>query len=72
MKIHELLSGITVPITNEESEVLDKISKKADLLKSELSEREQLLANNLVTKDVVSRRKNADGKIIFCKKIKDD
>ena len=70
MKIKELLSGIQVPITNEEAEVFDKLGEST--LKSELSEREQLLANSLVTKDLVSRRKNADGKIIFCKKIQDE
>ena len=70
MKIKELLSGIRVPITNEESEVYDKLGES--ILKSELSEREQLLANSLVTKDLVSRRKNADGKIIFCKKTQNE
>jgi len=70
MKIKELLSGISVPITNEEAEVFDKLSEST--LKSDLSEREQLLANSLVVKDLVSRRKNADGKIIFCKKTKNE
>ncbi len=70
MKIKELLSGIRVPITNEEAEVYDKLGES--ILKSELSEREQLLANSLVTKDLVSRRKNADGKIIFCKKTQNE
>lgn len=70
MKIKELLSGIQVPITNEEAEVYEKLGES--ILKSELTEREQLLANNLVTKDLVSRRKNADGKIIFCKKNKNE
>ena len=70
MKIKELLSGIKVPITNEEAEVYDKLGES--ILKSELSEREQLLANSLVTKDLVSRRKNADGKIIFCKKTQNE
>ena len=70
MKIKELLSGIQVPITNEEAEVFDKLGEST--LKSELSEREQLLANSLVTKDLVSRRKNADGKIIFCKKTQNE
>ena len=72
MKIKELESGIKIPITNEESSVFAKISKSDNMLKSELSEREQLLANSLVRKDLVARRKNDEGKIIFCKKTKTD
>ena len=72
MKIKELLNGIRVPITNEEADVLRKISNKGSILKSELSEREQLLANNLVTKDIVSRKKNADEKIVYCDKTKNN
>ena len=72
MKIKELTNGVRVPITNEEADVFKKVAQASDgtILKSELTDREQLLANNLVIKDVLSRRKNADEKIIYCKKRK--
>jgi hypothetical protein len=70
MKIVELLNSLTVPITNEEAEVLVKFDETKTVLKSALDPREQLLANSLVTKDVLYRKKNEDGKISFTKKIR--
>lgn len=71
MKIKELLTGIQVAVTNEESTVLDRFDESVEVLKSDLDDREQLLANNLVKKDVLSRRRNDEGKIVFRKKIRD-
>jgi hypothetical protein len=70
MKIVELLTNIQLPINNEEAEVLAKFNESEVLLKADLEEREQLLANQLVNKDVLTRRKNADGKITYTKKIR--
>jgi len=72
MKIVELLNSLRVPITNEESEILDKFNESEIVLKAELEPREQLLANNLVNKDVLTRRTNAEGKIAYRKKIRED
>ena len=70
MKIVEIADGLLqLPITNEEAEVLEKISTKP-VLRRELSEREIYIANQLVNKDVLLR-KNQDGKISYSKKIKD-
>lgn len=70
MKIVEIAGGLLqLPITNEEAEVLEKISTKP-VLRRELSEREIYIANQLVNKDVLLR-KNQDGKISYSKKIKD-
>jgi len=70
MRILELLSGITIPVTNEESDILSKFDESSEVLKSSLEPREQLLANNLVNKNVLSRKKNAEGKLAFTKKIR--
>ena len=70
MKIVELLNSLQLPITNEESDVLEKFNESEIILKADLNEREQLLANALVNKDVLNRRKNADGKISYTKKIR--
>jgi hypothetical protein len=70
MKIIELLNSIRLPITNEESGILDKFLESEVLYKSELEPREQLLANNLVNKEVLLRKTAPDGKIAYTKKIR--
>jgi hypothetical protein len=70
MKIIELLNSLHLPITNEEAEVLDKFNENAAILKSSLEPREQLIANNLVSKDVLYRKKNNGGQLAYFKKIR--
>lgn len=70
MKIVELLNAIQLPITNEEAEVLSMLDETGVIKKSELAPRQQLLANQLVSKDVLTRKTNEEGKIIFKKKIR--
>ena len=67
MKIIELVNNITVPITNEENDVLGKFYDKKQILRKDLNEREIAVANSLVNKDVLVRR-NQDGKIAYSKK----
>lgn len=68
MKIVELLNKVQLPITNEEADLLAKFNDGSSIAKSELEERQQLIANQLVVKDVLLRR-NQDGKIFYKKKI---
>lgn len=70
MKIIELLTGIRTPLTNEEASILQMFIESDVIIKADLDPREQLLANNLVTKDVLKRTKNSEGKITFVKKIR--
>lgn len=68
MKIIEIAgSKIQLPITNEEAEILEKFTDTR-IPRSELTEREIYIANQLVNKDVLIR-KNTDGKITYSKKI---
>jgi hypothetical protein len=69
MRIVELLNNITLPITNEESELLDQIEGRTELFKADLDPRQQILANNLVNKDVLYRIQE-NGRIIYRKKIR--
>lgn len=71
MKIIELLNSIRIPITNEEADIMAKFNESTIIMKSDLEPREQMLANNLVTKDVLARKKNTDGKITYIKKTRD-
>jgi len=68
MKIVELLNKISVPITNEEADVLSKFYNNNIITKKELSLREQIIANNLVNKDILKRKKH-EGKITYQKRI---
>lgn len=66
MKIVEVMGGIQMPITNEESDVLEKFQDTDSLDKRNLTEREQVLANQLVLKNVLYR-KHKDGQIEYYK-----
>jgi hypothetical protein len=69
MRIVELLNNITLPITNEEAEVLDMFTEDTkELYKHKLDERQIIMANRLVNKDVLYRI-NENGRIIYKKRI---
>ena len=66
MKIVELTKNkLFMPLTNEEYELLEKISNDG-IQKQDLTEREQVVANQLTIKDVLVRI-NEDGKITYKK-----
>ena len=67
MKIVELTNKVLLPINNEEHELLEKFSDQP-LAKSQLDEREQVIANHLTAKDVLLRT-NDQGKIYYKKRI---
>lgn len=65
MKIVELTNNLNIMLTNEEAEFLLHFNKKdSTRYKSDLSERQILLANQLVTKNVLQRTKD-DGRIVY-------
>lgn len=65
MKIVEFTNGVQLPITNEESDLLGRFENQA-IGKQSLTEREQVIANQLVNKGVLVRR-NQDGQIQYSK-----
>jgi hypothetical protein len=67
MKIIELTNKLLLPITNEENTLLKKFSSD-QIAKQELSDREQILANQLTVKNVLLRI-NDNGKIHYKKQI---
>lgn len=68
MKIIELTNKILLPITNEEQELLERFVDDGSIAKSQLNEREQVLANQLTIKDVLLRTNN-NGKIYYAKQV---
>jgi transcription initiation factor IIE alpha subunit len=69
MRIVELLNNIALPITNEEAEVLDMLNDRKELRKADLDERQQIMANHLVNKDVLYRI-SENGRISYKKRIR--
>lgn len=65
MKIVELVNKLSLPITNEESDVLGQFQETPEIRKAKFNEREQELANSLVNKDILLRHTNEEGRIIY-------
>ncbi len=68
MKIVELINRVSIPLTNEEADVLGRFDEKHIMERSDFNDRELHIANQLVNKDILLR-KNQDGKITYKKKI---
>jgi hypothetical protein len=68
MKIVELINKVQLVLNNEQADLLGRFQHEPTVLKSSLSEREQLIANQLTTQDVLLRC-NENGKISYTKKI---
>jgi hypothetical protein len=68
MKIIEVTRGLLLPVTNEETDLLSKFHEGNSVSRKDLNEREIVIANNLVTKDVLARI-NSDGRVTYTKKI---
>lgn len=67
MKIVELVnSNLTVAVTNEEADMLARFKEQASIPRRALDEREVIIANQLVNKDLLIR-KNNNGKITYYK-----
>jgi hypothetical protein len=69
MKITEITRGAQkfhVVVNNEEIEVLNEFKKTPQIYKSEMTERQQVIANQLVNKDLLIRI-NENNRIIYKK-----
>jgi hypothetical protein len=65
MKIVELTNNMNVALTNEEADFLLKFHKDdIQKFKSDLSERQILIANQLVNKNVLQRTKD-QGRVVY-------
>jgi hypothetical protein len=67
VKIVELLNKLQVPLSNEESDVLNIVENRGEIEKPDFSERQLYVANQLVNKDVLLRT-NQNGRILYTKK----
>jgi pheromone shutdown protein TraB len=68
MKIVEVIDGLTVAITNEEADLLLQFDEQTpSVARKDLDERKQIMANNLVNKNVLKRIKE-NGRIVYKRK----
>lgn len=68
MKIVEILNGLSVAITNEEADLLLQFDDQTpSVARRDLDERKQIMANNLVNKNVLKRIKE-NGRIVYKRK----
>ena len=70
MKIIELLNHVQLAVTNEQADVLGRFDNETEISKNSLNEREQLLANQLTAQDILLRKVNENGQIVYTKKIR--
>ena len=68
MRIVELLNKITLPIDNEEADLLREFDDRSEIHKADLDPRQQHIANQLVNKEVL-RRIRENGRITYRKKV---
>jgi len=69
MRIVELTNKLSIPLTNEESDLLNMFEDDSAIHKNKMEPREQLLANQLVVKEVLQRINN-NGEIVYKKRLK--
>lgn len=66
MKIIELTKNLNIAITNEEAEILQKFEEDTPVVaKRDLDEHQQMIANQLVNKDILKRTKDEQGRINY-------
>lgn len=71
MKIIELTKHINVAITNEEAEMLDRFDETTPVMaKRELDGRQKEVANQLVNKNLLIRKKDEQGRITYKRRIR--
>lgn len=66
MRYADIIRGVTTQMNNEEASLFDKFAKSSRLIHNKLSEREQLVIDNLVKKNIVTRL-NEDDEIVYRK-----
>jgi len=64
MRYVEFTQGYNTYVSGEETDLIEAIAEKGQVLKRELSEREQKIASNLVNKSILIRQRT-DEKIFY-------
>lgn len=65
MRFHEISSGVRIPVSQEEQDIIDLFSEKRQLIRSSLDERQQEVARMMVSRGLLDRKKGKDGQMVF-------
>lgn len=60
MRFFEISSGLRVPVDEEEDDLIKRAVKRRSLKHSELSERERVVADRMVTRGLLFRDRDGD------------
>lgn len=64
MRYFEITSGVRMPVSKEEQDILDKVAGKR-LKKLDLDERDQEIARKMVTRGLLNRERDEEKNIVF-------
>lgn len=67
MRFIEIASGVTIPVSSEEDELLYRANATNDdtIIKADLDERQQEVARLMCSRGIFDRLRDKDGKIIY-------
>lgn len=65
MRFHEISSGVRVPVSQEEQDLLDLAARQRRLVRAALDERQQEVARLMVSRGLLHRRRDAEGRIVL-------
>lgn len=65
MRFFEISSGFRLPVSEEEQSILDKAVETRRVPRSALNEREQEVARLMVTRGLLNRKRDEDGKVFY-------
>jgi len=60
MRFFEISSGIRLPVSGEEQEIIDMVASKKQIAKSDLDERQQEVARKMVSRGILNRGRDND------------
>ena len=65
MKITDVIGHLTMPVSLEETAILDRFSEDTTLDKNELTEREAVIVKNMVTRGLLERSSSPEGTYFY-------
>lgn len=65
MRFHEISSGVRIPVSQEEQDLLDLATAQRRLVRAALDERQQEVARLMVSRGLLRRRRDGEGRIVL-------
>lgn len=65
MRFFEIASGVRVPVSQEEQELLTLATEAGHLIRSALDERQQEVSRLMVSRGLLLRKRNSEGQVVL-------